>query len=112
MDELINLTGRWWGWRVGLWDSSTLRLIADNDLTYHHSVEVLFTDVAWVAIADTFYDPAFRPATSEQDFARQVINDEGYELHAWDAETSTGTVPMVIVSQSVRIVEGHVRHQS
>ncbi|MEV6848138.1 hypothetical protein [Actinoplanes sp. NPDC051411] len=34
MEELIDLTGRWWDWRVDLWDSSTLRLVADNDLTY------------------------------------------------------------------------------
>ena len=109
----MDLTGRWWDWRVDLWDSSTLRLIADNDLTYHHSVEVSFTDVAWVAAADTFHHPAFRPATpAERDFAREVTNEAGYELYAWDAETSAGTVPMMIISQSVRIVEGLVRHES
>jgi hypothetical protein len=44
--ELIDLTGRRWDWQVDFWDSSTRRLIADNDLTYHHSVEVSFTGVA------------------------------------------------------------------
>ncbi|MEV4134094.1 hypothetical protein AB0J72_18225 [Dactylosporangium sp. NPDC049742] len=109
--ELMDLTGRWWDWRVDLWDSSTLRLVADNDLTYHHSVEVSFIDVAWAATADTFHHPTFRPATpAEHEFAQQVINEAGHELYAWDAETSAGTVPMMIVAQSVRIVEGLVRH--
>jgi hypothetical protein len=111
--ELTDLTGRWRDWQVDPWDSSTLRLIADNDLTYHHSVEVSFTEVARVAIADTFHHPAFRPATpAEHDFARQVINDAGYELYAWDAETSTGAAPMMIISRSIRIAEGLVRHES
>ena len=111
--ELTDLTGRWWDWQVDLWDSSTLRLIAGNDLTYHHSVEVAFSDVAWVATADTFHHPTFRPATpAEHDFAREVISDAGYELYAWDAETSTRTVPMMIIAQSVRIVEGLTHHAS
>lgn len=110
--ELMDLTGRWWDWRVDLWDCSTLRLVAGNDLTYHHCVEVSFTDVAWAATADTFHHPTFRPATpAEHGFARQVTNDAGYELYAWDAETSAGTVPMMIVAQSVRVVEGLVRHE-
>ena len=106
MLELTDLTGRWWEWRVDPWDSSTLRLIANNDLTYHHCVEVSFTDVAWVAIADTFHHPAFRlAAPAERGFTRQVINDAGYELYTWDAETSSGAVPMMIISRSVRIIE-------
>jgi hypothetical protein len=44
MQELTELTGRWWDWQVDRWDASAFRLIADNDLTYHHSVEVTFTD--------------------------------------------------------------------
>jgi hypothetical protein len=76
--ELTDLTGRWWDWRVGLWDSSTLRFIADNDLTHHHSVEVSFTDVAWVATADTCTKPTFRPATpGEHDFARGSLMTQG-----------------------------------
>ena len=111
--DLMDLTGRWWDRRVDLWDSSTLRLIADNDLTYHHSVEVSFTDVAWVATADTFHHPTFRPATpAEQDFAHQGFNGAGYQPYTWDAETSAGTAPMMIIAPSVPIVECLVRHES
>ena len=39
MRELLDLTGRHWGWRVARWDWSTLRLITDNDVTYYHNVE-------------------------------------------------------------------------
>jgi hypothetical protein len=107
----MELTGRYWDWRVELWSSSTLRLIADNDLTYHHNVEVSFTDVAWAATADLFHHPTFRPATpAEIEFGRQVINEAGYEIYAWDAETSAGTAPMMIIATSVRVVEGLVRH--
>jgi hypothetical protein len=111
MRELIDLTGRYWDWRVELWDSSTLRLIADNDLTYHHNIEVSFNDVAWAATADLFHHPTFRPATpAELDFARQITTEAGYNTYAWDAETSAGTVPMMIIAVSVLVVEGLVLH--
>ena len=109
--QLVDLTGRYWDWRLEHWDSSTLRLIAGNDLTYHHNVEVSFTDVVWAAIADLFHHPAFRPATpAEREFARQVTDEAGYEIYAWDAETSGGTLPMMIIAASVLVVEGLVRH--
>jgi hypothetical protein len=111
MGELMDLTGRYWDWHVELWDSSTLRLIADNDLTYHHNVEVSFSDVTWAATADLFHHPTSRPATSaELEFARRVTNEAGYQIYAWDAETSAGTVPMMIIAASVLIVEGLVLH--
>lgn len=99
MRELMDLTGRYRDWRVEHWDSSTLRLIADNDLTYHHNVEVSFSDVAWAATADLFHHPTFRPATpAALAFARRVTNEAGYEIYTWDAETSAATVPMIIIA--------------
>jgi hypothetical protein len=96
---------------VELWDWSTLRLIADNDLTHHHNVEISHTDVSRAATADLFHHPTFRPATPvEIEFAHQVINDAGYEIYVWDAESSAGTAPMMIIATSVRVVEGLVRH--
>jgi hypothetical protein len=54
---------------VDRWDASVVRLIADNDLTYHHNVEVTFTEVAWVSSADLFHHPVFRqPPPAERDF--------------------------------------------
>ena len=105
MRELMDLTGLYWDWRVEFWNSSTLRLIADNDLTYHHNIEVSFIDVAWAA--DLFHHPTFRPWTpAEREFARQIINEAGYEIYAWDAKTSARTVPMMIIATSARVVEG------
>lgn len=107
----MTLNGRWWDWQVDRWDASGLRLIADNDLTYHHSVEVTFTDVVWVSCTDLFHHPAFRPATaSEIAFARKITIGEGYRMYTWDAETATGTGPMMVLAQSVLVVEKFVRH--
>lgn len=111
MRDITELSHRWWDWQVAAWDGPGLRLIADNDLTYHHSVEVTFTDVAWVACADLFHHPVFRPATpAEIEFARQVSADGTHQVYAWDAETAAGTVAMMVVAQSVRITEEFVRH--
>jgi hypothetical protein len=106
MDELLPLTNRWWDWEAERWDVTGLRLIADNDLTYHHAVEVTFTEVAWVAVADLFHHPVFRPPTAAEElFARQAGSD-GHRVFTWDAETSTGTVPMMVVAHAVQVVEG------
>ncbi|MBL7259188.1 hypothetical protein [Paractinoplanes lichenicola] len=110
MASLTDLTGQWWDWEVRRWDAASLQLIADNDLTYHHSVEVTFTDVVWVACADTFHHPVFRPPTAtELDFARQAGNT-AHRVFTWDAETSTGAAPMMIVAGTAQITEGHFPH--
>jgi hypothetical protein len=106
MNELMPLTDLWWDWEADRWDVSGLRLIADNDLTYHHAVEVTFSEVAWVAVADRFHHPIFRPPTAaEEQFARQA-GGHGLQIFTWDAETSTGAVPMMVVARSVQVVEG------
>lgn len=93
------------------WDTSGLRLIADNDLTYHRSVEVTFIDVVWVASADLFHHPVFRPPTpTEREFARHVTTGEEHDLFTWDAETATGTVPMMVIARTVEVVERIVHH--
>ena len=67
--------------------------------------------MAWAATADLFHHPTFRPATlAEIEFADQVVTEAGYVIYTWDAETSAGTVPMMIIAASVRFVEGLVRH--
>jgi len=111
VQQLTDLTGRWWDWQIDLWNASVFRLVADNDLTYHHCVEVTFTDAAWVGCADMFQHPAFRsPTPAEREFARQVTADDGYQVFAWDAETAAGTVPMMVIARSVRVIEGLVSH--
>jgi hypothetical protein len=110
MDELTGLTGRWWDWEMARWDVTGLRLIADNDLTYHHAVEVRFGEVAWVSVADMFSHPVFRqPTAAEKELAWQA-SGEPHRIFTWDAETAAGTVPMMVVARSVEVVEGHVPH--
>jgi hypothetical protein len=83
------------------WDASRFRLMANNDVTYDHNVEVTFTEVVWVSSADMFHHPGFRPPHPiEREFARRVVNDDGYHLYAWDVETATGVVPMMLVAQA------------
>ncbi|GAA2887589.1 hypothetical protein Acy02nite_82430 [Actinoplanes cyaneus] len=111
MHDLVTLNGQWWDWQVDRWDVSEFRLIADNDLTYHHSVAVTFTDVAWVSCADLFHHPVFRsPRIPETEFMRQVATEDEHHVYAWDAETATGIVPMMVVARSARIVEQVVHH--
>jgi hypothetical protein len=110
--DLTELTGRWWDWQVDHWDASSVRLIADNDLTYHHRAEISFTDVAWVAVADMFSHPVFRqPTPTERVFARQIHGENAdYAIFAWDAETAAATVPMMVIARSVHVVERTVIH--
>jgi hypothetical protein len=109
--NLTTLTGRWWDWEVRRWDPAALTLVADNDLTYHWSVEVSFVGVVWVAIADSFSHPVFRqPTGAELDFVRQIVDDgEGLAVFAWDAETTRSSAPMLVAAQHVRVTEGLVR---
>lgn len=107
----MRLNGRWWDWQVDRWDVSGLRLIADNDLTYHHSVEVTFTDVVWASCSDLFHHPGFRPPTApEAQFMRQVTTGDGHRLYTWDAETAAGTVAMIVVAQNAATTEKLVQH--
>jgi hypothetical protein len=110
--DLTELTGRWWDWEVDHWDAAGFRLIADNDLTYHHCAEISFTDVAWVAVTTMFSHPVFRrPTAAERAFAQQFHGeDDGYTVFAWDAETASATVPMMVVARGVHVVERLVIH--
>ncbi|WP_327358912.1 hypothetical protein [Streptomyces sp. NBC_01304] len=52
--------GSWWDWDVVAWDGGQLRLAAGHDLTYHHGLEVIFSDPAFVSCPSGFHDPVFR----------------------------------------------------
>jgi hypothetical protein len=109
--DLVTLNGQWWDWQVDRWDVSGLHLIADNDLTYHHSVEVTFADVFWASCSDLFHHPVFRPPTApELEFMSQVTTGDSHRLYTWDAETATGTVGMMVVAQGAAIMEKLVHH--
>jgi hypothetical protein len=117
--DLTTLTGRWWDWEVSRWDAAGLTLVADNDLTYHWSVEVSFVGVTWVAIADSFSHPVFRqPTGAELDLVRQVTDDEALpsspgkpkpavvRLRCWSLHNTSGSLKgSCTVSSAYRLVE-------
>ncbi|MEU9079573.1 hypothetical protein [Kitasatospora sp. NPDC048538] len=58
--------GSWWDWDVVAWDRDRFRLAAGYDLTYHHSLELVFTAPVFVSCPANFHDPRFRAPTSEE----------------------------------------------
>lgn len=66
--------GAWWDWDVIAWNAAELRLAAGYDLTYHHGLELVFSDPTLVSCPAQFHDPAFRAPTHEEfvQVARQI----------------------------------------
>ncbi|MGW4895890.1 hypothetical protein ACWEQL_27090 [Kitasatospora sp. NPDC004240] len=58
--------GSWWDWDVVEWNAGRLRLGAGYDLTYHHGLELVFTDPLHVTCPVAFQDPVFRDPTPEE----------------------------------------------
>lgn len=58
--------GPWWDWEVITWNACQFRLAAGQDLTYHHGLELVFGDPAFVSCPAMFQDPVFRVPTSEE----------------------------------------------
>jgi hypothetical protein len=99
--------------RIDGWDGWTLRLIADNDLTYHHAVEVSFRAVEFVCSPRTFSRPVFREPTSDEiERAVRVLDAELGEaqVFAWEIDSDPPETCM-IVAEAVEIVEGPVQHE-
>ncbi len=57
--------GSWWDWDVVEWSAGRLRLGAGSDLSYHHGLELVFSDPLFVACPAAFQDPTFREPTPE-----------------------------------------------
>ncbi|MET9592040.1 hypothetical protein ABZY45_13920 [Streptomyces sp. NPDC006516] len=58
--------GSWWDWDVLAWDGGQFRLAAGSDLSYHHGLELAFTDPVFVSCPADFHDPFFRAPTPEE----------------------------------------------
>ncbi|MFE9809704.1 hypothetical protein ACFYRN_42930 [Streptomyces sp. NPDC005227] len=58
--------GSWWDWEVLAWDSGQFRFTADDDLRYHHGLELAFTAPLFISCPATFHDPVFRAPTPEE----------------------------------------------
>ncbi|MFE9654937.1 hypothetical protein [Micromonospora sp. NPDC006431] len=103
--------GSWWDWEVLGWNRSELRLAAGYDLTYHHGLELVFTDVDYLACPTRFSDPWFRePTSGERETVRRYVGEEPPVVVAFDvdAEDGCGVVPCVVAAASVGIVKGLV----
>ncbi|GGV24791.1 hypothetical protein GCM10010495_45550 [Kitasatospora herbaricolor] len=58
--------GSWWDWEVIGWDAGQFRLASGHDLAYHHGLELVFDQPAFVSCPAEFQDPVFRAPTREE----------------------------------------------
>ncbi|MEO3931026.1 hypothetical protein ABGB07_45380 [Micromonosporaceae bacterium B7E4] len=103
--------GSWWDWDVLHFDGSQLRLAAGHDLTYHHGLEVVFTDVAYMACPTQFWDPRFRePNLEERALVRRHIGEESPVVVAFDVDAPAGgdLLSCLVAAGSVEVVHGPV----
>ncbi|MEV6400961.1 hypothetical protein AB0M39_40340 [Streptomyces sp. NPDC051907] len=100
--------GSWWDWEVVAWDAGQFRLAAGYDLTYHHGLELVFSDPAFVSCPSTFHDPVFRMPTSEEwlRVARQ-LGERPPALAAFEADAN-GQEPVscLIAAERFEILRG------
>jgi hypothetical protein len=79
--------GAWWDWEVRHYDGSRLTLVAGHDLTYHHGLEVVFTDTVYVRCPMAFSDPEFRePTPGERAEIARLVGGEPPVLVAFVAD--------------------------
>jgi hypothetical protein len=79
--------GSWWSWAIWRYDGATLTLISGNDLTYHHELELSFSDVEFIEVPAQFERAAFREPTG------------------------TGTLPCLIAADAYSLRTGSFIHQ-
>ncbi|MEU5940587.1 hypothetical protein ABZ807_15680 [Micromonospora sp. NPDC047548] len=103
--------GSWWDWDVLHFDGSQLRLAAGHDLTYHHGLEVVFTDVAYLACPTPFWDPRFRePTLEERALVRRHVGEESPVVAAFDVDAPAGgdLLSCLVAAGSVEVIHGLV----
>ncbi|MFG2036539.1 hypothetical protein [Dactylosporangium sp. NPDC048998] len=103
--------GPWSDWDVLQFDGANLRLAAGYDLTYHHGLEIVFTDVAYLACPIYFWDPRFRePTPGERELVRRYSGEEPPVIVAFDIESPIGAdlLPCLVAAEAVEIVVGLV----
>ncbi|MDT9693525.1 hypothetical protein Q5762_35440 [Streptomyces sp. P9(2023)] len=104
--------GPWWEWSVLSFDGSRLRLGAGYDLSYHHSLEVVFTDASYLRCPTMFMDPVFRaPTDEERTEVIRLVGEEPAVLVAFEADAH-GTEPAscLIAADRIDVVQGHFPH--
>lgn len=101
--------GSWWDWEVLHFDGSRLTLAAGHDLTYHHGLELVFTDVAYLACPTQFSEPRFREPTPDE---QRLADRYAPLVIAFDVESPTGGDPVacLVAAEAVEVVFGRVYH--
>ncbi|WP_436532471.1 hypothetical protein [Actinoplanes sp. HUAS TT8] len=101
-----------WDWEVHQFDGSRLRLAADNDLTYAHGLEVVLTDLAYMACPTQFTNPRFRePTPAERRLVQRHCGDEPAVILAFDVESAHRLdewLPCLIAADAIQVVPGTV----
>ncbi|WP_145903031.1 hypothetical protein [Kitasatospora viridis] len=104
--------GSWWDWEVVEWIPGRLRFGAGYDLTYHHELELVFSDPMYVACPSAFHDPEFREPTAEE-LALMVrqVGELPPVLVAFEADAGgSGPATGLIAAEQVRVVQGSWSH--
>ncbi|MER5965948.1 hypothetical protein [Streptomyces sp. NPDC002057] len=105
--------GSWWDWDVVSWNGGELRLGAGPDITYHHGLELVFSDPLFVVCPTAFMDPVFRaPTPDETLMITRQIGGTPPVLVAFEADAH-GPEPAscLIAAEGLDIAEGVVgRH--
>jgi hypothetical protein len=101
--------GNWWDWDVVAWDPGRFVLGADFDLTYHHNLELVFSDPVYVQCPAFFQHPVFRePTPGERSLVRLMVQEPEPVVVAFDAEVGAGEVSGLIAAGGVQVVAGTV----
>lgn len=103
--------GSWWEWELLSWNGSELRLAAGYDLAYHHDMELVFTEVSYLACPTRFSHARFRePTPGECDTVRRYVGETPPVVAAFDveAEFGGGNLPCVVAADDLDVVLGTV----
>ncbi|MEU3554649.1 hypothetical protein [Streptomyces fragilis] len=110
-DGVLRLPGgSWWDWEVIAWDPGQFRLAAGWDLAYHHGLELVFGDPAFVGCPARFHDPVFRaPTDEERTGVARRLGEEAPVLVAFDADSGgRDPFPCLVAAERLEILHGTV----
>ncbi|MCX4579512.1 hypothetical protein OHB41_41300 [Streptomyces sp. NBC_01571] len=102
--------GSWWDWDVVEWNAGRLRLGAGHDISYAHSLELVFTEPVLVRCPAVFHDPVFRaPAPEEVRLVADQIGETPPVVLAFEADAGgPDRASCLIAAGQLEIVQGTV----
>lgn len=103
VSALVLPAGSWWSWEILSSDGPRPRLAAGADLTYHHELELTFTDIAYLQLPAQFEHPVFRePTREEEQTVLRYVGERPGVVVAFDVEASHGggVVPCVVAAEA------------